>query len=393
MVSIDENSSLQDRIDAALPLCNIMVEQHNKGTDEDGIEAQNFDLVKKLEECRLMEWQRVQLEHVGTSPWNREKHMLVPVDVQDLLLTFSKKGFNPHIWKAMALTIPNCEEGKAWRQANVRLVERSDGLLPRVNADMLQIVCGRGSHGSAALRAGKFGCRSIHPEIADSHGRVSKNKLVELQPSLKDPFDNGCWYQVIPGELELQCPGIFALLSCMGNASNSSFRLQTALQYCCRIHELACKDSNPDWGKIQKIASHGMPDDVSEHIAKFCSFVKSWGGGSQGTVLKALEAYEKTLQLRRKLAPEHLEALAKMEQQMLEFPHFVAVSHLIQIYCYMLFWVVAVMCAMCTISARYICIMLLAARFVQHLICSSERNNIGTRLVLLEFPKHTCDTW
>jgi hypothetical protein len=393
MVSIDEHSSLQDRIDAALPLCNLMVEQHNKGTDEDGIEAQNFDLVKKLEECRLMEWQRVQLEHVGTSPWNREKHMLVPVDVQDLLLTFSKKGFNHHIWKAMALTIPNCEEGKAWRQANVRLVERSDGLLPRVNADMLQIVCGRGSHGSAALRAGKFSCRSIHPEIADSHGRVSKNKLVELQPSLNDPFERGCWYQVIPGELELQCPGIFALLSCMGNASNSSFRLQTALQYCCRIHELACQDSNPDWGKIQKIASHGMPDDVSEHIGKFCSFVKSWGGGSQGTVLKALEAYEKTLQLRRKLAPEHLEALAKMEQQMLEFPHFVAVSHLIQIYCYMLFWVVAVMCAMCTISARYICIMLLAARFVQHLICSSERNNIGTRLVLLEFPKHTCDTW
>ncbi len=172
-----------------------------------------------------MEWQRVQLEHVGTSPWNREKHMLVAVDVQDLLLTFSKKGFNPHIWKAMALTIPNGQEGKAWREANVRLVERSDGLLPRVNADMLQIVCGRGSHGSAALRAGKFGCRSIHAEIADSHGRVSRNKLVELQPSLNDPFDHGCWYQVIPGELELQCPGTFCFVVLHGQCVQQQLQI------------------------------------------------------------------------------------------------------------------------------------------------------------------------
>jgi hypothetical protein len=34
---------------------------------------------------------------VGTHPDNREKHMLVGVDVQALLKKFAKKGFKPDI--------------------------------------------------------------------------------------------------------------------------------------------------------------------------------------------------------------------------------------------------------------------------------------------------------
>ena len=327
MASITDESSRQDRIDAGLPFFKQCVQMHENGQDDDGCEAMNYALMKKIKECKLMTLQQVQLEHVGTHPDNREKHMLVGIDVQDLLMKFAKKGYNPDIWKALALAIPFGPAGQEWRDANERLVQKSDGLLPAINGDMLSIVCGRGSHGTAALRAGKFGCKSVYSELADSKGMVSKTKLLDLQSSLREPFDNGCWYQVLPGELELQCPGLFALLSRLGNASNSSFRMQTTLQYCNRIHELATGSTNPNWDMIQKVASHGVPDDMIQHMQKLCSFVKAWGGGSSGSILKDLEAYEKTLQVRRKLAPEHLDALAKLEKQMLEYGRFVSVTH------------------------------------------------------------------
>ena len=52
-------------------------------------------------------------------------------------------------------------------------------------------------------------------------------------------MDDEVILQDIPGELELAVPGVFQLLSRVGNVINTSFRLQTTLQACKRIHQLA----------------------------------------------------------------------------------------------------------------------------------------------------------
>ena len=66
----------------------------------------------------------------------------------------------------------------------------------------------------------------------------SKAKLLELQPSWREPLEKSCLYKIIPGELELAVPGLLACLSRIGNASHDVYRQRTALQLCARIHSI-----------------------------------------------------------------------------------------------------------------------------------------------------------
>ena len=77
--------------------------------------------------------------------------MWVTIDAQDLLLIFSEYGYNPNLWDPLATRIPPEPEGDAWPAAKVALVEGSDGMLAPIGADDLEILTGRGSHGTAAL--------------------------------------------------------------------------------------------------------------------------------------------------------------------------------------------------------------------------------------------------
>ena len=115
---------------------------------------------------------------------------------------------------------------------------------------------GRGSHGTTALRAAKFGCKSIHPKLAGPNGNISLHKVLELQPSLSEPINNGVMYDIIPGELCIAVPGLFQVLSRIGNAGNDTYRLPTTLQHCNRLHELAVTMTNKDtdevpWEQVQ----------------------------------------------------------------------------------------------------------------------------------------------
>jgi hypothetical protein len=300
-----------DKIEKVAPTLKKMVLQHNEGSYPEGVEAFNASMTGILMAANLIEKRQVPIERVGVFPGNREGAMLVPVDMQQLALTFYQNGFNPDKWDAMALTVPACDAGKAWVQDNVQLVEGSQGLLPPISD--AEILTGRGSHGTSALRAMKLGCKSIHPELAGSDGCMSIGKIVEKQPSLRRPIYEGPVYQIIPGELELAVPGIFQVLSRIGNASNSTFQLQTTLQHCSRIHSLAVQQSVPDWDKIARIASIGMEPGYTDHVRKYIVFVQAWSGGANAAILRDLEKYERTLTVRRKLNPDDLELLAKVD--------------------------------------------------------------------------------
>lgn len=309
--------SLKERIEAVKPALQQMVREHETGSCKEGVEALNSKMTAMIKSSGLLEEKVCKVDQVGVFPGNREGAMLVPVDVQDLLLRFAQNGFNSNLWQGMAMTIPAGTEGQSWRDANEQLVARSDNLLPAIHGDSLELVTGRGSHGTAALRCMKIGsCRSIHPELAGPGGDISINKVLELQPSFRQPLEEGVVYQVIPGELELAVPGLFQVLSRVGNASNSVFRLQTTLQHCTRIHSLATAATASDctdWDHITKLATVGMDPDFSKDAHKLVAFVRAWSGGIGGEVLKELESYEKTLTVRRKLAFDDLEALSKLE--------------------------------------------------------------------------------
>jgi hypothetical protein len=332
------------RIAAVAPTLKSMVEAIDAGKYEQGAEAFDDAIMKVLDSYGLVTRERRLIDDVGPHPCNRNNTMIVPVDMQDLLLQFCLKGFNPRKWAALACTVPPTQEGSEWRAKNLEIVEKSKGLLPKIVPDAISLMTGRGSHGTSALRAAKFGCRSIHPKLSGPNGLISKHKVLELQPSLQDPIENGVMYEIIPGELCLAVPGLFDVLSRVGNVGNDTYRLPTVLQCCNRIHHVATSmsgDGDIDWEQVAQIADFGLQLASSGML---CKFVEKWSGGKDAIILRELEQYERTLQVRRKIQPEDLQEIAKID--LLHAPRYIPVA------CRCLFAGVCALFCICVSTAR-----------------------------------------
>lgn len=304
--------TMAERIASVKPALLEMVSSLENGTNAEGAEACNVKVMDLLQNAGLVSIETRSIDHVGVHPENREGCMLVPSDVHDLLKHLSVRGWNPAVWSALACTIPEGAVGEAWRQANMKLVAESEGMLAPVSKDGLQLLTGRGSHGTAALRAVKFAAKAVHDEMAGPSGEVSRHKLLEKQPSLQQPLESGCVYSIIPGELCIEVPGLFSCISRLGNASSDSFRLPTTLQHCSNIHKIATgMADNLDWSKVARIAAlTGMTEETA---TKLCRFVQAWSGGKGANTLRELELYEKGLKTSRKLMEDDMVALSKLD--------------------------------------------------------------------------------
>ena len=229
---------------ALTPIVNSMLDLHEAGDWKEGVEAFQADLTNRMFAAGLLRkdvW--VDVEEVGVYPDNREGAMLVPVDVHDLLLRMSTDGFSWAQWTAMGCDVPQSEVGRAWCNHNVKLAEGSGGLLPPYRPDILKVLTGRGSHGTAAIRVMKMGAVGIHDDIC-SDGVISRSKIMEKNPTMALPLERGCRYDIIHSSLVIACPRLMGVLSRLGNASHNVFRVATALQHCNRIHALAVQQMN-----------------------------------------------------------------------------------------------------------------------------------------------------
>jgi hypothetical protein len=165
-----------------------------------------------------------------------------------------------------------------------------------------------------------LGGRSIHAELADQHGQVSKAKLLEMQPSWTEPLEKGVLYKVLPGELELAVPGLLGCLSRIGNASHDVFRQQTTLQMCARIHSVIASkmksagndDVDMTWVAKQACVGNGGASMMPKAL-QLIDFVKAWSGGREGQHLRDLEKFERSIAVKRKLAPADLQNLAGVD--------------------------------------------------------------------------------
>ena len=96
------------------------------------------------------------------------------------------------------------------RDFNVRLAKGSGGLLPPVSdPSEFEIATVRCSHTNATLRISQLGARALSKEYADETGHISMARIVERQPSFKEPLEKGLRFTVISGALVIRCPGLF----------------------------------------------------------------------------------------------------------------------------------------------------------------------------------------
>ena len=325
------SKSVSERVNGIKVELSALVQAHNDGTYTEGPEALFAEVEELLESAGLISVETCDVGSMGVFPGNREGSMLVPSDVHGLLAeTFMVNGYNAKKWECEALSVPPSLKVQ-WLQANQELVARSDGLLPAIHD--LDYATGIGSHGTAALRAMKFPCRAIHAETAGPDGMVSFGKITAKQPSLKKPVERGVTMRVIRGELEEAVPGTFQVLSRLGNVSNSHYRLQTTLQSCLRIHQVAVNMKKTigdiDWNKVGVQASIGMTTAEARNVDKLCTFVQHWSGGDDCPILKQLESFEKTLHHKRFIRADDLATLGECDQQ---YPRIVQAFHKARMY-------------------------------------------------------------
>ena len=307
--------TVDERVAMTAPIINDMIEAFEPKKGIDGVQTFQQELLKTIRGALLSDDGWYFAKKVGVHPDNREKCGLVPIDVHDLLNLIAAAGWS---WTecegALASEIPPNEIGGKWRAFNVALAEKSDGLLPVCDGDMLEIVSARGSHTTACVRCMVIGSKGIH-EVLCTDGMISQSKIVERQPSMAEPITNGMKYNVIVWQLVVACPRLMEVLSRTGNCSHGVARTQTALQGCKRVHDLAnnMNESADLWDNVACAASIGMPPGYVTTAKAYCCFVQQWAGGKDGRVLDELVAYERVLSFKRRIMPADLKALGEIK--------------------------------------------------------------------------------
>ena len=179
----EPSDSLEYRVNIMGSLIDEWISDFITGKMTMGVQAFQGALVTALRVAGLILKRWVDVDCVVVHPDNREKAMLVPIDVHDLLLRIFFQGWCWTQVDALAGEIPPNETGQSWRDGNVRLVQGADGLLAVVNPGVLEICSVRGSHTTAAVRCMKAESAGVPEEIC-LNGKVSQSKIVEAQPSM-----------------------------------------------------------------------------------------------------------------------------------------------------------------------------------------------------------------
>jgi hypothetical protein len=296
------------RVAATAPIINIMIEAFEKGEVNDGTQAFQSILLEKIRAAMLLEddvW--LQVEVVGVHPDNREKAGIVPIDAQDLLLRISRDGFCMTLVRLLAGEIPPTSTGQSWRDFNEKLANGSNGFLPPVGKSFLSVVTVRGSHTTAAIRCLKLGAKSVHKELG-LDGVISASKIIKQRPSMAEPTKKGMPYTVIKWQLLEACPKLMAVLSRTGNADHGVHRVASALQGCMSVFNAF--QEHGDWEKALKAAIQGQPHEFETEARSYKAFVEVHAGGADGRYLQALELYERSLGVKRKILHTDLKRLS-----------------------------------------------------------------------------------
>ena len=312
ITTFDTSMPKKERVAAVAPIINQLIEEHEASTLTDGIETFQEKLMERVRAAGLAEFEWILCVHIAVHPDNREGAMLVPIDAHALLLRMTHDGWAWTKANVVAARIPKNETGQKWIQENLKLANRSNGLLPPYIPDLLRVATARGSHTSACVRIMELGARCVFEKLGEN-GVVSKSKIIEQQPSMREPLEKGLRVEVIDEDLVMAAPRLMEILSRTGNAGNNVFREQTSLQNCMRIYTLlAASEGKLDDKKLCTQASLGQGDNFEAKAEDLLCFVRN-RAGTDGAVLHSLEAYERILEQKVKLYPHDLKAIGKID--------------------------------------------------------------------------------
>ena len=323
--TLPEDTAIADRVKALAQILNEIIDMFETGIVTIGSQAFQNAIMKAIRAARLVDKKWLSALLIRVHPDNREKVMVVPVDVHGLLQHIKKVGwFWPDV-QILGCYIPPNALGDKWRAANTELIKKADGLLADTPGEQLEVLTARGSHTTQAVRCMLKGTKGLHDDLC-VNGHISRSKIVESQPSMDEPCVKGVEVEIVYWELVQAVPRLMEILSRTGNASHGIHRKQTALQAVRRTHRLALSLASPDgiidWAVVAKAASQGMDPDYESKAVMYAEFARVWSGGANGSILQELEDFERVLTIKRKINPHDLLMLSKQDIQ--DAPMFIA---------------------------------------------------------------------
>ncbi|CAK0887722.1 unnamed protein product, partial [Prorocentrum cordatum] len=151
------------------------------------------------------------------------------------------------------------------------------------------------------------------------NGRISIEKVASLSAEYKTAMEQGLEWVVVRHQVDQHCPGLAGFLQAAGNAGHGTQRQQTKMQTLLHIHQKATRklkqppaDPEAIWAAITSDIERVCPF-LKGQVVDMCMFVRHYSGGEGGQFLKDLDAYSKSLTLRRDVPGMLFKALSQVK--------------------------------------------------------------------------------
>ena len=159
--------------------------------------------------------------------------MVDPIRCWQLLGLILSRGWSEHETKlALAVEVPPTPEGDKWKEANVELINKSMGLLPKCNIDDLQVMSIVCSHTNQALRlpSGNLPPPQGFEYMANSTGTTTAESIIGLSDTMKAPMEHGITWTIIKWQVVDKCPSLLEVLSEADNAKHDTCGKESTIQ-------------------------------------------------------------------------------------------------------------------------------------------------------------------
>lgn len=238
-------------------------------------------------------------------------------------ITCGKHGLN-----STGVASPKVEE-------NLRLVRDSDDMLaPFFNGEAMRVLTGAGSHTTAMLRlvdwCGEHDVKlpaGIELENLGVGGLLSKQRILELCPSMSPALDSGLKFTVVRHQIADRCPGLMALLSEADNAKHDTFRKESSIETLFNIHRRAMQmkaKTEKDFLKVADVVSRGHNSTFKKDVQLYSEFVRAYSGGETKIFLVEIDKFCKTLKTSREVAPDFFRDVGRVNMVRVRMPRTLA---------------------------------------------------------------------
>ena len=252
--------------------------------------------------------------HVVAHPSNRFGAGLDPMDVQELTADIVHDGW---VWTGVGTPrgFEKQEQAAArilQEDFNIRIIKQAGGLLPEINRNDMRVLSVDCTHTATSVRTVEKGAKcAVAPvldvngknirNIADSSGNISRDHILMLCPSYKEPLDKGLKYTVFRGIVEVLIPDLPGFLAEAGNLSHGKHRQGTPVQLMLQLHQRGqhMKEATGDygWQSIAENIEMSKPH-LKGTVLDHCAFVEHYAGGPEATNLHDIEEFAKQLTTR-----------------------------------------------------------------------------------------------